>query len=83
VWGEDPTKLKPERWAQLSDVQKTEPGWGHVSTFGYGSKSCIGQRCARLCSFPRIAAVLTGGPLSALRRSSKHRIQCGSLKITN
>jgi hypothetical protein len=45
VWGENPLALKPEMWASLDDVQKAEPGWSHLSTFGYGGKGCIGQRC--------------------------------------
>jgi hypothetical protein len=48
IWGGDAMACKPERWLELSDKARAEPGWNHLSTFGYGSKSCIGQRCACL-----------------------------------
>jgi len=47
IWGEDSMEFRPERWDELPEAVKSIPGvWGHLMTFIYGNRSCIGYRFA-------------------------------------
>ncbi|KAF9778030.1 cytochrome P450 [Thelephora terrestris] len=45
VWGPDAWEFKPDRWDNLPDVVKTQPGlYSNLMTFSAGPRSCIGMR---------------------------------------
>ncbi|KAG8696934.1 hypothetical protein FRC09_008186 [Ceratobasidium sp. 395] len=47
IWGEDAMQFRPDRWSNLPEAAEDMPGvWGHLMTFTYGSRSCIGFRFA-------------------------------------
>ncbi|KAF8608828.1 cytochrome-450 hydroxylase [Ceratobasidium sp. AG-I] len=45
VWGEDAIEFKPERWNNLPEAVKQNPGiYGGMMTFSHGPRACIGVR---------------------------------------
>ncbi|KAF8170987.1 cytochrome P450, partial [Mycena galopus ATCC 62051] len=45
LWGEDSTKFRPERWAQIPKAAEAIPAvWGNMLTFLAGPRNCIGFR---------------------------------------
>ncbi|KAL7415532.1 cytochrome P450 [Mrakia frigida] len=47
VWGEDSLEFRPERWIELPEATKSNPGlYSHMMTFLDGPRSCIGFRLA-------------------------------------
>lgn len=45
VWGEDAWEFRPERWDNLPELVKEQPGlWQNILTFSSGPRSCIGQK---------------------------------------
>ncbi|KAG8769239.1 hypothetical protein FRC12_005086 [Ceratobasidium sp. 428] len=47
IWGEDAMQFRSDRWSNLPEAAEDMPGvWGHLMTFTYGSRSCIGFRFA-------------------------------------
>ncbi|KAG8906601.1 hypothetical protein FRC01_007948, partial [Tulasnella sp. 417] len=45
VWGDDAWEFRPERWDNLPELVKEQPGlWQNILTFSSGPRSCIGQK---------------------------------------
>ncbi|KAI5824209.1 cytochrome-450 hydroxylase [Schizophyllum commune Tattone D] len=45
VWGEDAWEFKPQRWDDLPELAKEQPGvFPSILTFSGGTRSCIGMR---------------------------------------
>ncbi|KAG9008464.1 hypothetical protein FRB90_008857 [Tulasnella sp. 427] len=45
VWGEDAWEFRPDRWDDLPEIVKEQPGlWQNIMTFSSGPRACIGQK---------------------------------------
>jgi hypothetical protein len=79
LWGADARDCRPERWEQLSAEAERQLGWSHLTTFGQGSRNCIGFRYAAALP-PYVCAELTS---AAGSRSSSARCRLAGEKGTD